>query len=258
MRNYGYWATNVKTPPADGAVQIEAVKDPVLAKVTDLRYRGWDLGYPDVKRAEAFLRDLAQFENTNQLPALMFMRLGNDHTNGTAAGKIAPMSMFADNDYALGMIVEGLSRSKFWKTTAIFIVEDDAQNGPDHIDAHRAPAYVISPYTHTGTIDSRMYNTTSVLRTMELILHLRPMTHFDAAARPIAFSKQGVFTPYQAEKPRVSLEERNPPNSATAARSARLDFSDADLNDDDELNDILWLAIKGTDPPPPVRSLFGR
>jgi hypothetical protein len=93
---------------------------------------------------------------------------------------------------------------------------------------------------------------------MELILHLRPMTHFDAAARPIAFSKQGVFTPYQAEKPRVSLEERNPPNSATAARSARLDFSDADLNDDDELNDILWLAIKGTDPPPPVRSLFGR
>ncbi|HEX4593294.1 MAG TPA: alkaline phosphatase family protein [Bryobacteraceae bacterium] len=258
MRNYGYWATNLKTVAADGQVQIEAVKDPVLAKVTDMQYRGWDLGYPDVKRAEAFLRDLAQFENTGTLPALMFMRLGNDHTNGTAAGKIAPFSMFADNDYALGMIVEGLSRSKFWKSTAIFVLEDDSQNGPDHVDSHRAPAYVISPYTHTGTIDSRMYNTTSMLRTMELILHLRPMTHFDAAARPMTFAKEGVFTPYQAVKPRISLEELNPQNSPTAARSARLDFSDADLNDDDELNDILWLAIKGTNPPPPVRSLFGR
>jgi hypothetical protein len=168
--------------------------------------------------------------------------------------------MFADNDYALGMIVEGLSRSKFWKNTAIFVVEDDAQNGPDHVDSHRAPAYIISPYTRTGTIDSRMYNTTSVLRTMELILHLRPMTHFDAGARPMlgAFAREGVFTPYQAEKPRISLEERNPQNSPTAARSARLDFSEADLNDDDEMNDILWLAIKGTNPPPPVRSLFGR
>ena len=260
MRNYGYWATNLKTVPPDGAVQIETVRDPVLAKVTDMQFRGWDLAYPDVKRAEAFLRDLAQFENTDKLPALMFMRLGNDHTNGTAPGKIAPLSMFADNDYALGMIVEGLSRSKFWKNTAIFVVEDDAQNGPDHIDAHRAPAYVISPYTHTGTIDSRMYNTTSVLRTMELILHLRPMTHFDAGARPMlgAFAREGVFTPYQVEKPRISLEERNPQNSPTAARSARLDFSEADLNDDDEMNDILWLAIKGTNPPPPVRSLFGR
>jgi hypothetical protein len=260
MRNYGYWATNLKTVAPDGAVQIETVRDPVLAKVTDMQYRGWDLAYPDVKRAGAFLRDLAQFENTDKLPALMFMRLGNDHTNGTQPGKIAPLSMFADNDYALGMIVEGLSRSKFWKNTAIFVVEDDAQNGPDHVDSHRAPAYIISPYTRTGTIDSQMYNSTSVLRTMELILHLRPMTHFDAGARPMlgAFAREGVFTPYQAEKPRISLEERNPQNSPTAARSARLDFSEADLNDDDEMNDILWLAIKGTNPPPPVRSLFGR
>jgi hypothetical protein len=105
-----------------------------------------------------------------------------------------------------------------------------------------------------------MYNTTSVLRTMELILHLHPMTHFDAGARPMiaSFSQQARPAPYQAEKPRVSLEERNPANSATAARSARLDFSQADLNDDDELNDILWRAIRGTDPPAPVRSMFGR
>src|SRR5580658_2558922 len=259
MRNYGYWATNMKEPAPDGT-QVENVRDPVLAKVTNMKYRSFDLDYPDVKRAETFLADLAEFEKTGSMPALMFMRLGNDHTSGTTAGKIAPLSSFADNDYALGMLVEGLSKSKFWKSTAIFVLEDDAQNGPDHIDSHRSAAFVISPYTHTGAINSTMYNTTSMLRTMELILHLRPMTHFDAAARPMlnAFSKEAVLTNYEAEKPRIPLDDRNPQNSPTAARSARLDFSQEDLNDDDEMNDILWLAIRHTDPPPPVRSMFGK
>ena len=199
----------------------------MLAKVTNMKYRSFDLDYPDVKRAQIFLDDLAQFESTDQMPALMFMRLGNDHTSATTAGKIAPLSAFADNDYALGMIVEGVSRSKFWGSTAIFVLEDDAQNGPDHVDSHRSPAFVISPYTRRGTVDSTMYNTTSMLRTMELILHLRPMTHFDAGARPMfaAFAQQGSTTPYQAEKPRISLDERNPANSSTASRSARLDFT---------------------------------
>ena len=260
MRNYGYWATNLPKAAPDGEVQIHDVRDPVLARVTDKKFRSFDLDYPDVKRAQEFLRELAEFENSDKMPALMFMRLGNDHTSGTAPGKLTPLSMFADNDYALGMIVEGLSRSKFWRSTAIFVLEDDSQNGPDHVDSHRTAAYVISPYTHHGTIDSTMYNTTSMLRTMELILHLRPMTHFDAGARPMlaSFAKEAVLTPYQAEKPRISLEDRNPQTSPTAARSARLDFHEADLNDDDEMNDILWLALKGTDPPPPVRSLFGR
>jgi len=258
MRNYGYWATNLKEPGADG-VQISDVRDPVLAKLTNMKYRSFDLDYPDVKRAQTFLADLAEFESSGNMPALMFMRLGNDHTSGTTPGKIAPLSSFADNDYALGMIAEGVSKSKFWKSTAIFVLEDDAQNGPDHIDSHRSAAFVISPYTHTGAINSSMYNTTSMLRTMELILHLRPMTHFDAGARPMlnCFSKDAVLTAYQAEKPRIPLDDRNPQNSPTAARSARLDFSDADLNDDDELNDILWLAIRHTDPPAPVRSMFG-
>ena len=258
MRNYGYWATNLKEPGADG-VQISDVRDPVLAKLTNMKYRSFDLDYPDVKRAQTFLADLAEFESSGNMPALMFMRLGNDHTSGTTPGKIAPLSSFADNDYALGMIAEGVSKSKFWKNTAIFVLEDDAQNGPDHIDSHRSAAFVISPYTHTGAINSSMYNTTSMLRTMELILHLRPMTHFDAGARPMlnCFSKDAVLTAYQAEKPRIPLDDRNPQNSPTAARSARLDFSDADLNDDDELNDILWLAIRHTDPPAPVRSMFG-
>jgi phospholipase C len=259
MRNYGYWATNLPRATDDG-VQIGAVRDPVLAKVTNMKYRSFDLDYPDVKRAQTFLDDLADFEKTSAMPALMFMRLGNDHTSGTAPGKIAPLSSFADNDYALGMIVEGLSKSKFWRSTAIFVLEDDAQNGPDHIDSHRSPAYIISAYTHTGTIDSSMYNTTSMLRTMELILHLRPLTHFDAAARPMlqCFSKDASAAAYQAEKPRIPLDERNPQNSPTASRSARLDFTEADLNDDDEMNDILWLAIRHTDPPAPVRSLFGK
>jgi len=259
MRNYGYWVENKPEPGADG-VEVQAVLDPALAKVTNLKYRSFDTDYPDVKRAQTFLDDLAQFQGANQMPKLIFMRLGNDHTSGTAPGKVAPLSAFADNDYALGMIVEGVSRSNFWGSTAIFVLEDDAQNGPDHVDSHRSPAFLISPYTHTGAIDSNMYNTTSVLRTMELILHLRPMTHFDAGARPMlaAFSQQAAPRPYQAEKPRISLEERNPANSATAARSARLDFSQADLNDDDELNDILWRAIRGTEPPAPVRSMFAK
>ncbi len=259
MRNYGYWVENKKEAGADG-VQIEKVLDPVLAKVTNMKYRSFDTDYPDVKRAQVFLDDLAQFESANQMPSLILMRLPNDHTSATAPGKIAPLSAFADNDYALGMIVEGVSRSKFWGSTAIFILEDDAQDGPDHVDSHRSPALIISPYTHRGTVDSNMYNTTSMLRTMELILHLHPMTHFDAGARPMfaAFAEQASTAPYQAEKPRISLDERNPAVSSTASRSARLDFSKEDLNDDDEVNDILWRAIRGTEPPPPVRSMFAR
>ena len=259
IRNYGYFATNKKPAGADG-VQITSVRDPALQPVTNAQYRGFDLEYPDVKRAEVFLRDLAQFESSNQMPRFLIMRLGNDHTYGTSAGKLSPLSLAADNDYALGMIAEAVSKSKFWKTTAIFVLEDDAQNGSDHIDSHRSPAFVISAYSHAGVIDSTMYNTTSVLRTMELMLHLRPMTHFDAGARPMAnaFQKQPVLTPYTAEKPRIPLDDRNPANTSTAALSKKMDFSDADLNDDDELNDILWRAIRKSDPPPPVRSYFGR
>ncbi|HTW66235.1 MAG TPA: bifunctional YncE family protein/alkaline phosphatase family protein [Bryobacteraceae bacterium] len=259
MRNYGYWVVNKRVAGPDG-VQIEKVLDPTLTKFTNMKFRSFDLDYPDVKRAQVFLDDLKEFESANQMPSLIIMRLPNDHTSGTAPGKIAPLSSFADNDYALGMIVQGVSHSKFWGSTAMFVLEDDAQNGPDHVDSHRSPVFVISPYTHTGKIDSHMYNTTSVLRTMELILHLRPMTHFDAAARPMfeAFTQQPSSATYEADQPRISLDERNPANSSTAARSAKLDFSQADLNNDDELNDILWRAIRGTDPPAPTRSLFAK
>ena len=259
VRNYGYFVENRKKVGSDG-VEIDGVRDPPLAPVTNTHYRGFDLDYPDVERARVFLDDLKQFETSGTMPRLLMMRLGNDHTNGTVPGKIAPLSSFADNDYALGMIVEGVSKSRFWPKTAIFVIEDDAQNGPDHVDSHRSPALVLSPYTRRGIVDSTMYNQSSVLRTMELILGMRPLTHFDAGARPMAaaFASTPNLAPYTAEKPRIPLTDRNPAGTATAARSLRMDFSDADRIDDDELNAILWEAIKKTEPPPPVRSYFPR
>lgn len=260
MRNYGWWASNLPKAAPLGERQIQAVRDPILQPVTSMIYRAYDLEYPDVERAKAFLMELAQFEAEGKMPQLIFLRLGNDHTAGTSPGKLTPQAYVADNDYALGMIVEAVSKSKFWPKTAIFVLEDDAQNGPDHVDSHRSPAFVLSPYTRRGIVDSTLYNTTSMLRTIELILGLKPMTHFDAAARPMsaAFSSTPNLEPYVAEKPRVSLTERNPENSPTAARSAAMDFSEADRIDDDELNDILWRAIRKTEPPRPVRSFFSR
>jgi hypothetical protein len=259
MRNYGYFVNN-QTPPRGDGVQVASVRDAILSRVTNFRYRGFDLDYLDIDRAKVFLEDLAEFEKTGQMPRLLLVRLGNDHTSGTTPGKYAPRAAVADNDYALGMIVEGVSKSRFWPATAIFVLEDDAQNGPDHVDSHRSPAFVISPYARRRVVDSTMYNTTSMLRTMELILGLWPMTHFDAGARPMApaFQAKADPTPYTAEKPRVSLDERNPALSATSARSQALDFSREDAIDDDELNDILWRALRSDPPPPPVRSYFSR
>jgi hypothetical protein len=260
LRNYGYFVNNRPRGELTG-VQADGVRDSVLAPFTNLDYRAFDLSYPDVERAKVFLRDLAEFETAGKMPQLMLLRLGNDHTSGTAPGGVAPLSAFADNDYALGMIVEAVSKSRFWATTAIFVLEDDAQNGADHVDSHRSPAFVISPYVKRASVDSTMYNTASMLRTMELILGLRPMTHFDAAARPMyrLFQSTPDPKPYVAERPRIALDERNPAASPTAARSMRLDFEDADRIDDEELNAILWAAIKGAGAPPaPARSFFSR
>ena len=267
MRNYGYMVNNkvvqvdgkpVAPPP--GQDQITGVRDSILAKYTNAKYRGFDLNYPDIERAKTFIADLAEFEKTGNMPRLMVMRLGNDHTNGTAAGKLAPLSSAADNDYALGMLVEAVSKSRFWTSTAIFVLEDDAQNGPDHIDSHRSPAFLISAWVKRHAVDSTMYNTTSMLRTMEFLLGLKPMTHFDAGARPMtaSFLKEPNPAPYTAEKPRQSLTDLNPPNAPGASKAALMNFDEADEVDDAELNDMLWRAIKKNQPPPPVRSYFGK
>ena len=259
IRNFGYMVENRKGA-AVGAEQVGKVRDPVLDKVTNRNYRGFDLDYPDVERARVFLREFAGYENAGAMPELIVMRLGNDHTFGTKPGALDPLSMAADNDYALGTIVEAVSKSKFWTSTAIFVVEDDAQNGPDHVDSHRSPAFVISSYVKRHRVDSTMYNTASVLRTMEFLLGIRPMTHFDAGARPMTsvFQPMPDPAPYTAEQPRIPLDRRNPANGAGAEASARMRFDEADENDDDALNDVLWRAIRRSDPPPPARSFFGQ
>ena len=260
IRNFGYMVNNAAPAPETGKQQITGVRDPVLAKVTNAMFRGFDLQYPDVDRAKVFVTELADYQKSGAMPRLIVMRLGNNHTSGTTAGRIAPLSAAADNDYALGTIVEAVSKSPFWSSTAIFVLEDDAQNGPDHVDSHRSPAFVISPFVRRHAVDSNMYNTTSMLRTMELLLGMRPMTHFDAGAHPMTavFQPQPNTAAYIAEQPRVALDQRNPANAPGQTASNRMDFDEADRADDDELNDILWRAIRGTEPPPPVRSYFGQ
>jgi len=260
VRDYGEWVTDIPLKSVTGPRQVAKVNDLALQPYVDMNYRGFDLEYSDVDRAHEFIREWKEFEAKGQAPQMIILRMGNDHTQGLKAGKLTPFAYEADNDYGVGLVVDAVSHSKLWPSTAIFIIEDDAQNGPDHVDSHRAPAWVISPYTHRGVVDSTMYNQTSVLRTMELITGLRPMTHFDAAARPMfgSFSRQADTSPYSAIPPKISITDRNPANGPEAAESARMDFSDADLVDDNALNVVLWRGIKHTDPPPPTRSAFAR
>ena len=257
--NYGFTAVNLPHPP-DTGVQIKDVEDPVLKPHTNYNFRQHDRSFSDINRIRVFLNDLAEWENRGDMPRLIVMTIGNDHTEGTRPGIRAPISCVADNDQSVGIMVEGLSQSRFWASTAMFILEDDAQDGADHVDSHRSPAYVISPYTRRGIVDSTLYNTTSVLRTIELILGLKPMTTFDAGARPMAnvFQETPNLAPYRNDPPRVPLDEKNPEHSATAERSLNLDFSASDRADEHELNDILWIAIRGTTPPAPVHSRFAR
>jgi hypothetical protein len=154
-------------------------------------------------------------------------------------------------------MVEAISRSRFWKETAIFAIEDDAQNGPDHVDAHRTVGLVVSPWFRRGAVDSTMYTTSSFVRTIELILGLPPMTQFDAAATPLysSFTTEAAMDAIPSIGPRTDLTMRNPQTGAGAIASKKLDFSDYDLADADELNRILWDAIRPGEPmPAPVRS----
>jgi YVTN family beta-propeller protein len=257
FRNYGFFVTN-RPGAKPGEPIVASVSDPALAPHTHPLYAGYDPGFPDQDRARIFLDEFREFEKQGQLPRLMLMVLPNDHTWGTSPGKLTPFASMADNDAALGRIVQAVSNSKFWPHTAIFVLEDDAQNGPDHVDSHRSPAFVISPYTRRGAVDSTFYNTTSMLRTIEQILKLPPLTHYDATspAMRTAFQTKPDLTPYVAEPARVSLTAVNPPRSATAARSLQMDLSQPDRMDDGEMNQILWLAIKDSLPPSPSRAAF--
>jgi hypothetical protein len=168
--------------------------------------------------------------------------------------------MVAENDAALGRLVEAISRSRFWSESAIFILEDDAQNGPDHVDSHRSPAFVISPYTRRGVVDSTLYTTSGLLRTMELILGLPPMSQYDAAATPMyhAFQATPVATPFTARPARVPLDELNAANAWGAKASLAMNFREADRTPEYELNEIVWKSVRGAHSPmpPPVRAGF--
>jgi hypothetical protein len=157
--------------------------------------------------------------------------------------------MVADNDLALGRLVDALSHSRFWATSAVFVVEDDAQDGPDHVDAHRTVAQVISPYTQTGRVDSTFYSTVSMLRTMELIVGLPPLTQFDGTATPMtaSFTDRPNLTPYRLRVPSQPLDERNTRASPMAAESDAMDFSVEDAVPDDLLGEAVWQSVKGPD-----------
>ena len=216
-------------------------------------------GSRDTEKAAIFISELRGYERSGDLPRFTVMSLGEDHTQGTTPGASTPKAAVASNDQALGQIVAACSESRFWKQMAIFVIEDDAQNGPDHVDAHRTVAFAISPYIQRGTVDSTFYTTSSLLRTIELILGLGPMSQYDAAATPLyhAFGDHANLAPYRAVAPRIDLNARNTATAYGARDSARIDFGDYDRLsrvEEDTLNRVLWHSIKGENSPYPGRS----
>ena len=190
----------------------------------------------------------------------MIMLLPNDHTTGTNENYPTPAASVADNDLALGQIVEAVSKSKFWKETAIFVVQDDPQSGLDHVDGKRTVALCISPYTKRGEVISTQYNQNSILRTIELILGLSPMSQFDLVATPMVdcFTGKPNFTSYTALPNQIPLDQMNPRLSSLkgkqlhwAKKSMDMSFEEVDKADDDELNKIIWYSVKGYDVPYP-------
>ncbi len=252
-RSYGEFVNNGRTTNDPARTRVKT-----LAGHFDEWFRGFDLNYSDTKRADRFIAELKRFEAEGDMPRLQILRLPNDHTYGTTPKTHTPTALVADNDLGLGQVVEAVSRSRFWPQTAIFVVEDDAQNGPDHVDAHRTVALVISPYTRRGAVDSTLYATSSMLRTMELILGLQPMSQFDAAARPMYNSFQATpdLRPYQALPANVDLDERNP-ETAWGGRLP-MNFAREDAADDLLLNEVVWRSVRGAHSPmpAPVRAAF--
>jgi YVTN family beta-propeller protein len=252
-RSYGEYGKRVSEP--DGNARMEAAVPGLVGHICPAyavpRFKGQKVR--DTDNVETFLKEYRAFLKAGTMPRFIIMSLGEDHTYGTTPGAHTPQACVASNDVALGQLVDEVTHSKLWPETAIFVIEDDAQNGPDHVDAHRTVGLVISPYTKRRHVDSTQYSTVSLIRTIELILGLPPLSQYDAAARPMfaSFTDRADLTPYRHEPARIDLTAVNPKKAYGAARSARMDFSDYDRIDDFELNEILWRAIKGRDAPLP-------
>ena len=224
------------------------------------KYPSYNLDIKDIDRIAAFKLDFDSLLAINAVAQFNTIRLGNDHTSGQRIGKLTPTAHVADNDLALGLLVEHISNSSIWKESAIFVLEDDAQNGPDHIDAHRSPAFVISPYIKRNSVNSSMFSTSGMLRTIELILGLPPMSQYDAAAVPFSdcFTTKPDFKPYRVRPANVDLEQRNVAWNKSAQRSQEWNFAKEDAAPDLDLNEVVWKSVKGEDSimPAPRRSAF--
>jgi hypothetical protein len=252
-RSYGEYGHRVSQP--DGSMRMEGRVPGLLGHICP------DYGIPkqpdqpvrDTDNVEVFLTEFREFEKHGDLPRFIVMSLGEDHTSGTTPGAYTPQACVASNDLALGRLVEAVSKSKYWPRIAIFVIEDDAQNGPDHVDAHRTVGLVLSPYTKRKSLDSTQYTTVSMVRTMELILGLDPLSQFDAAANPMfaCFTDKPDLTPYTAVPARIDLNAKNDALAYGAQRSMKMNFTEYDKIDDFELNEILWRAVKGKDAPLP-------
>ncbi len=256
-RSYGEYATRNSDGKAEAAPGVSGLVGHVAPnfKLAGMR---------DTDNVKAFLREFDEYERNfdsadaeKRLPNFIVMSLGEDHTVGTRPGLPTPRAAVASNDYALGMLVERVSRSKYWAQTAIFVIEDDAQDGPDHVDARRTVGLAISPYIRRGTLDSTLYTTSSMLRTIELLLGLQPMSQFDAAAMPMyaAFSDKPDLTPFTKLEPQHPLDEKNSAAAWGAKASLAMDFTDYDRTPMFELNEIVWKSVKGPESamPLPVR-----
>jgi len=258
VRSYGEFVEHRSRSVAGDVVAVASV--PGLNGLVAPSYAGWDLDITDAKRVDNWLVEFRQFEASGTLPRLNIIRLPNDHTAGTKAGSPTPRAMVADNDAALGRLVDTISSSVYWKDSAVFVVEDDAQAGPDHVDSHRSVLLVASPFARRNVVDHTFYTTSGVLRTMELILGLAPMSQYDAGATPMfnAFVGTPNLTPYARLAARVPTDERNLASAFGAAQSLAMDFSVEDRAPEGLLNEIIWRSIKGaTNPaPPPRRSRF--
>ena len=251
FRNYGEFVI-----PAAGRGEAPrgyiGVK-PFLRSHTNPEFPAFDLNIPDQKRADVWLADLAQFTAKSEMPKLQIIRLPNDHTSGGRAGAPSPRAQEADNDLALGRIIEGLSKSPFWKNTLVVIVEDDAQSGADHVDSHRSVLLLVSAWNRAG-VYHRFVNTTDVVATIEKVLGLGSLSQFDHFGRPVTeiFADKPDLRPYAALTPSVNLAERNPGTGRDARESEALDLRYEDLSNETLFNHILWRMIKGGDRPYPA------
>jgi len=252
LRNYGEFVTAGPSAPTPVSVSSD-----VLRPHTDRNYATFDMAVPDVDRFAEWKREFDAYETTHTLPQLEIVRFPRDHTAGTRTGSDTPVAMVADNDLAVGKLVDAVSHSADWSSTAIFVIEDDAQNGADHVDEQRAPFYLVSPYARGG-IQHAAYTQASVLRTMEILLGLPPMSAYDAGARPLsaAFRATPDMRPFDALAAGVDVHARNTRAAYRAAESARLDFDEADRVDDGVLNDIVWHSVKGAAATPPPFGAF--